>query len=92
MIAAAFDHFDTRAGDPNLHTHVVIANKVQGPDGGWRSVDGQELYRAAVACSEVYDDIFADQLAARLPVSWSWRERDPDGRRRSRSTASTTGC
>ncbi len=28
MIAAAFDHWDTRAGDPNLHTHVVIANKV----------------------------------------------------------------
>ncbi len=77
LIAAAFDHFDTRAGDPNLHTHVVIANKVQGPDGGWRSVDGQELYRAAVALSEVYDDLFADQLAARLPVSWSWRERGP---------------
>src|SRR5665647_867376 len=33
MIAAAFDHWDTRAGDPNLHTHVVLANKVQGPDG-----------------------------------------------------------
>ncbi|MFC4613580.1 MobF family relaxase [Cellulomonas algicola] len=31
MVAAAFDHWDTRAGDPNLHTHVVIANKVQGP-------------------------------------------------------------
>ncbi len=36
MIAAAFDHWDTRTGDPNLHTHVVIANKVQGPDGKWR--------------------------------------------------------
>ncbi|KGM17659.1 hypothetical protein N867_16860 [Actinotalea fermentans ATCC 43279 = JCM 9966 = DSM 3133] len=23
MVAAAFDHWDTRAGDPNLHTHVV---------------------------------------------------------------------
>lgn len=32
-IAAGFDHFDTRAGDPNLHTHLVIANKVQGPTG-----------------------------------------------------------
>ena len=28
MIAAAFDHWDTRASDPNLHTHVVLANKV----------------------------------------------------------------
>ena len=34
MLAAAFDHWDTCTGDPNLHTHVVIANKVQGrPDG-----------------------------------------------------------
>ena len=30
LVAAAFDHWDTRAGDPNLHTHLVIANKVQG--------------------------------------------------------------
>lgn len=77
LIAAAFDHFDSRAGDPHLHTHVVVANKVQGPDGQWRSVDGQELYRAAVALSEVYNDLFADQLAQRLPVTWSWRERGP---------------
>jgi conjugative relaxase-like TrwC/TraI family protein len=80
LMAAAFDHFDSRAGDPHLHTHVVVANKVQGPDGEWRSVDGQELYRAAVALSEVYVDLFADQLSERLPVEWSWRER---GQRRS---------
>jgi conjugative relaxase-like TrwC/TraI family protein len=79
-VAAAFEHWDTRTGDPNLHTHVVIANKVQGPDGKWRSVDGQALYRAAVACSEIYDDLLADALAARLPVSWSERDR---GERRS---------
>jgi TrwC relaxase len=39
MLTAAFDHWDSRAGDPNLHTHVVVANKVQGLDGRWRSVD-----------------------------------------------------
>lgn len=32
-VAVAFDHWDSRAGDPNLHTHVVLANKVQGVDG-----------------------------------------------------------
>lgn len=77
LIAAAFDHYDTRTGDPNLHTHVVIANKVQGPDGLWRSVDAQVLFRAAVACSEVYDTVFADALAARLPVTWAYRDRGP---------------
>jgi len=39
MLAAAFDHWDTRTGDPNLHTHVVIANKVQGPDGNPYVID-----------------------------------------------------
>ncbi len=77
LIAAAFNHYDSRAGDPHLHTHVVVANKVQGPDGAWRSVDGQELYGAAVALSETYIDFFADQLTQNLPVSWSWRERGP---------------
>jgi conjugative relaxase-like TrwC/TraI family protein len=43
LIATAFDHFDSRAGDPHLHTHVVISNKVQTLlDGKWRSLtDGQ---------------------------------------------------
>ena len=77
MIAAAFDHWDTRTGDPNLHTHVVIANKVQGPDGGWRSVDSRALHHAVVAVSEVYDNLLADHLARDLPVSWSWRPRGP---------------
>jgi hypothetical protein len=38
LVATAFDHFDSRAGDPHLHTHVVISNKVQTAfDGKWRS-------------------------------------------------------
>ena len=58
MIAAAFDHWDTRTGDPNLHTHVVVANKVQGEDGKWRSLDSRALHHAAVAVSELYDTVF----------------------------------
>lgn len=80
MLGAGFEHWDTRTGDPNLHTHVVIANKVQGPDGAWLSLDSRALHHAAVACSEIYDDLLADALTARLPVSWSWRSR---GERRS---------
>jgi conjugative relaxase-like TrwC/TraI family protein len=55
VIAAAFDHWDSRDNDPNLHTHVVIANRVQGPDGRWRTLDSRALHRAAVAMSERYD-------------------------------------
>ncbi|GEA90237.1 MobF family relaxase [Cellulomonas cellasea] len=74
-VAAAFDHWDSRAGDPNLHTHVVVANKVQSPDGRWLSVDSRALHHAVVTISELYDDLLADELARRLPVSWSWRHR-----------------
>jgi conjugative relaxase-like TrwC/TraI family protein len=75
MIAATFDHWDTRAGDPNLHTHVVLANKTQGPDGVWRSLDGKTVHAAVVTVSELYDTLLADELARRLPIEWSMRER-----------------
>lgn len=79
-IAVAFEHWDSRAGDPNLHTHLVLANKVQGTDGAWRSVDSRALHHATVSISEVYDALMADELARRLPVRWAWRHR---GARRS---------
>lgn len=59
LIAAVFDHRDSRAGDPNLHTHVAISNKVQviGPDGipRWLALDGEPLYKIKVAASEFYN-------------------------------------
>lgn len=75
LIAAAFDHWDTRSGDPQLHTHVVVANRVQGPDGAWRTLDGRVLYRSAVAMSEIHNVFLADNLARRLGVNWELRER-----------------
>jgi hypothetical protein len=35
LVATAFTHRDSRAGDPDLHTHVAVANKVQTIDGRW---------------------------------------------------------
>ena len=59
LIIAAFEHRDSRAGDPNLHTHITVSNKVcaVGPDGipRWLALDGAALYRAIVAASEVYN-------------------------------------
>jgi len=39
LVAARFTHRDSRAGDPDLHTHVAVANKVQTFDGRWLSID-----------------------------------------------------
>ncbi|MEV0792643.1 MobF family relaxase [Kribbella sp. NPDC050459] len=81
VIAAAFDHWDTRSGDPQLHTHVVVANRVQGPDDGrWRTIDGRVLYAAAVAMSEVHNALLADNLSRRLGITWQLQNR---GERRS---------
>jgi conjugative relaxase-like TrwC/TraI family protein len=76
-IGAAFDHWDTRTGDPNLHTHLVIANKVQGLDGVWRSIDAKALYAATVAVSEVYDCLIADAVGRETGATWSLRDRGP---------------
>ncbi len=75
IVAAAFDHPDTRTGDPNLHTHVVVANRVQAADGTWRTLDGQLLFAAGVALSETFDALLADELSRRLPVQFRWRDR-----------------
>ncbi|MFI5955373.1 MobF family relaxase [Cryptosporangium sp. NPDC051539] len=73
LVAVAFDHHDSRDGDPNLHTHVAIANKVCGVDGIWRSLDARALYRMTVAVSEHYNTIFQAALTQRLGVTWTPR-------------------
>ncbi|TFD49571.1 hypothetical protein E3T55_10820 [Cryobacterium frigoriphilum] len=79
LIATAFDHFDSRAGDPHLHTHVVISNTVQtGLDGKWRSLDGRPIHEAVVALSELHETLFADALTRSLGVQWEPRERGRD--------------
>jgi conjugative relaxase-like TrwC/TraI family protein len=78
LIATAYDHYDSRAGDPQLHTHVVIANKVQGEDGKWRSLDGRPMHQAVVAISEHYNAVLADRMTRALGVGWEQRERGQD--------------
>ena len=76
LIAGMFHHWDSRAGDPDLHTHVAVSNKVQGPDQKWRSLDGRALFAAAVSVSERYNTRIEDELRTRLGVQFTER---PDG-------------
>ncbi|TFV88127.1 toprim domain-containing protein [Blastococcus sp. CT_GayMR20] len=81
LIAAVFTHRDSRAGDPDLHSHMAVSNKVQTRDGRWRALDGRVLYKAAVAASERYDTRLEAGLVTRLGVRFADRPgRDP-GRR-----------
>jgi conjugative relaxase-like TrwC/TraI family protein len=71
VVATAFDHWDSRAGDPQLHTHVVVLNRVQSAvDDKWRTLDSKALFRGAVGMSELYNGLLADQLTRDL--GWAW--------------------
>ncbi|WP_434619734.1 MobF family relaxase [Arthrobacter sp. A5] len=73
-IAAAFDHWDSRAGDPQLHTHLVIANRVQRlSDGAWTTLDSRMLYKAVVAASEHYNGLLFDELQRKLGTDAEFR-------------------
>jgi conjugative relaxase-like TrwC/TraI family protein len=71
LVAAAFTHRDSRAGDPDLHTHVPIANKVQTLEGRWLALDGQAIYKANVAASEHYNTALETELRHRLGVRFA---------------------
>lgn len=82
VTAAMFHHWDSRAGDPDLHTHVAVSNKVEGVDGTWRSLDGRQLFAAAVSVSERYNTQIEDELRTRLGVTFTERaSRGEAGRR-----------
>src|SRR5215211_2596855 len=81
LVAAAFTHRDSRAGDPDLHTHVAVANKVQAIDGRWLSIDGRVLFKATVAASETYNTALEHHLRDRLGVRFADRPNTDPGKR-----------
>jgi conjugative relaxase-like TrwC/TraI family protein len=81
LVAAAFIHRDSRAGDPDLHTHVAVANKVQTLDGRWLSIDGRVLFKATVASSETYNTALEHHLRERLGVRFADRPDTDPGKR-----------
>ncbi|MFF4652573.1 MobF family relaxase [Streptomyces sp. NPDC001380] len=69
LVAARYRHYDSRVGDPMLHDHVVVANKVKGRDGVWRSIDGTLLFQMNVPASEHYNQRVLEELSRRLGVA-----------------------
>ncbi|WGY04881.1 MobF family relaxase (plasmid) [Nocardioides sp. QY071] len=81
LIATAFTHRDSRAGDPDLHTHVAVANKVQTLDGNWLAIDGRPLHKAVVSASETYNTALERHLVDALGVQFAERPNE-DARKR----------
>ena len=76
VVAAAFTHWDSRAGDPQLHDHVVVANRARSvSDGAWRTLDSRGLFKSLVALSELHQGVLSDLLTAELGWGWDGRAR-----------------
>jgi conjugative relaxase-like TrwC/TraI family protein len=84
LLAVGFDHRTSREGDPLVHTHLVMANRVQGPDGRWTALDGRDLYRHRLTADAIYRASYQRQLVRTL----GWSGRRPTGT----ATASSRGC
>src|SRR5919197_2140201 len=72
FVAAAYQHRTSRAQDPHLHTHVIVANMAQSPsDGKWRALDGEPLLRGdRLAAGYLYQAHLRVELTRSLGVEW----------------------
>jgi conjugative relaxase-like TrwC/TraI family protein len=70
IVAAGFRQHTSRSADPQLHTHVVIANRVASPDGRWLALDARTIKIDQRTLSALYHAGLRAELTARLGVAW----------------------
>jgi Ti-type conjugative transfer relaxase TraA len=68
LVAAAFRQRTSRNGDPQLHTHVLVANVVRGTDGRWSSLHASLVYHQSRTAGFVYQAALRAGLVWRLGV------------------------
>ncbi|MDQ3383267.1 MAG: relaxase domain-containing protein, partial [Actinomycetota bacterium] len=70
LVAAVFDHRSSRAGDPQLHTHALVLNKVRCEDGRWRALDATELFHHKKSAGMIYQAALRHEMHQRLGVTF----------------------
>ena len=68
-LAAAYLHRSSRNGDPQLHTHVLVANATKA-EGRWTRLYHPAIYDHATTASYLYEAHLRDELSRRLGVEW----------------------
>ena len=76
IVAAAFQHETSRAGDPHLHTHVIVPNRQARADGRLVSLDGTSLFHEARAAGMIYQASLRSHLINSIALEWG--PIDPD--------------
>lgn len=70
VIAAAYQHETSRAGDPHLHTHVIVPNKQPRADGKLAAVDTDSLWHESKAGGVIYQATMRRSLAQSIGAEW----------------------
>jgi conjugative relaxase-like TrwC/TraI family protein len=70
MVAGNFVHRTSRALDPHLHSHLVVANVAEGVDGVWSTVDSRRIFAHLGAAGAVYHARLRWELSERIGAAW----------------------
>ncbi|MCV7017787.1 MobF family relaxase [Mycolicibacterium aichiense] len=70
LVAIAYQHETSRAGDPHLHTHVIVPNRQARGDGRLVSIDGTSLYHEAKAAGVIYQATLRRELHRSMGYEW----------------------
>ncbi|ELI5735571.1 relaxase domain-containing protein [Vibrio fluvialis] len=54
LVVPTFEHSTSRALDPQLHTHALIANVVPRSDGSWGTLESKELFFWQCSAASIY--------------------------------------
>ena len=77
VAVARFRHEVSRDLDPQLHTHCVVLNMTQRPDGEWRALDAASLYKRQKHLGVLYRSHLARELVG---LGFTVRRTHDDGR------------
>ncbi|MDN5916082.1 MAG: relaxase domain-containing protein [Pseudonocardia sp.] len=78
VVGSFFQH-DSRDNDPHLHIHNAFLNRVEGPDGEWRTVDSKALFKFRPGAAAVAERTTEERITHALGVLLATR---PDGKAR----------
>ena len=71
LVAIAYQHETSRAGDPHLHTHVIVPNRQARGGGKLVAIDGTSLYHEARAAGVIYQATLRRELNRSIGVEWA---------------------
>jgi conjugative relaxase-like TrwC/TraI family protein len=75
LLAVGFTHRTSRAGDPLLHTHLIVTNRTQGPDWAWRTLDSRDVLNHRATADAMYQAAYQQELTRTLGVKWEAPDR-----------------